>query len=164
MAGGRGRRSWQPREMQMVVEWLTKTHPGDAWLTRVRLGSPTAGAPTPDMTLEERAATSMWRRWADALVILEDRLILIEAAIRPQPGKVAQLELYRRLLPHTPEFERYKDLKVELVLLYAIEDPALVLMARERGIRCVQYSPSWLPDYLEILTARERRGSRIGIP
>lgn len=160
----KNKRAWQPREMQMVVEWLTKAHSGDAWITRVRLGSPRSAVPRPDMTPAERAMVGVWRRWADALIILPDKLILVEAAIRPNPGKIGQLELYARLLPHTPEFSQYRDRKIELLLLYSIEDPALILLAREKGIRCVQYIPTWLPDYLKLLHPRERRGSRLGLP
>jgi len=150
--------------MQMVVEWLTKTYPGDAWMTRVRLGSPKPSTPRPDMTPEERAMIGVWRRWADALVILPEELLLVEAAIRPNPGKISQLELYAMLLPHTPEFSQYRSRRVTMVLLYAIEDPAVILLARRKGIRCIQYKPTWLPAYLELLMPRERRGSRLGIP
>lgn len=164
MVANKGKRSWQPREMQMVAEWLAKTFPGDPYMTRVRLGAPRPSVPRPDMTPEELAMVGVWRRWADAVVILKDRLLLVEAAIRPNPGKIGQLELYALLLPHTPEFFKYRHLPVELVLLYAIEDPAVVFLARRKGIRCIMYKPAWLPAYLELLMPRERRGSMIGIP
>jgi len=102
-----------------------------------------------------------WRRWADAIIILKDKLIVLEAAIRPQPGKISQLDLYTRLVPHTPELAAWKALPIEKVLLYAIEDPATTLMAREQGIRCVEYKPLWLESYLELLMPRERRGMRV---
>lgn len=98
------------------------------------------------------------------MVILPDRLLLIEAAIRPNPGKLSQLELYAMLVPHTPELAKYRHLDVELVLLYAIEDPALILLARRKGITTIYYRPEWLDSYLELLQPRERRGPRIGLP
>lgn len=102
-----------------------------------------------------------WRRWADAIILEEDHVTLIEAAIRPNPGKIGQLELYKMLMPHTPELAPWRDLPIEMVLLYAIEDPATNLLARSKGIKCIEYKPSWLPAYLETLQPRERRGVRL---
>lgn len=103
-----------------------------------------------------------WRRWADALVYPPPDWILIEAAIRPQPGKISQLELYRLLLPHTPDINIKEGEGVRLVMLYAIEDPATTFLARQKGIECVEYKPLWLDAYLRTLMARERRGSLPG--
>jgi len=157
---GKQTRAWQPREMQMLSEWLTKTYPNGRFQTRVRLGSPKSEIPRADMTPEERAMIGSWRRWADAVILENDKVTIVEAAIRPDPGKISQLELYAMLLPQTPELRAWWGLKIELLLLYAIEDPATVYLAREKGIRCVQYQPLWLPSYLDILMPRERRGTR----
>lgn len=129
-------------------------------MTRVRLGAPRPAVARPDMTDEERAMVGAWRRWADAIILEDDKLTLIEAAIRPNPGKIGQLELYKLLLPQTPELAPWRGAKIEMVLLYAIEDPATVHLARSKGIRCIEYKPTWLPNYLSLLMPRERRGSR----
>jgi len=157
----RGKRAWQPREMQMLAEWLTKTQKGKRWLMRVRLGSPRPAVPHPEMSPEELAMVGSWRRWADAVILEDDKVTIVEAAIRPNPGKISQLELYKMLFPHTPEFEMWRDVPVHLVLLYAIEDPATIMLARQKGIKCIEYKPEWLPAYLELLMPRERRGSRL---
>lgn len=154
------KRAWQPREMQMLAEWLAKTQRGKRWMTRVRLGSPTPSVPRPDMSPEERAMIGAWRRWADALILEDDKVTIVEAAIRPGPGKIGQLELYKLLLPQTPELRAWWGAKIELLLLYAIEDPATVHLARAKGIRCIEYKPLWLPEYLDLLMPRERRGTR----
>ena len=105
----------------------------------------------------EVRALGVWRRWADAIVFMPDRLILIEAAIRPSPGDISQLELYEHLLPQTPELAEHKNKRIEKVLLFALEDPVIVSMARERGIKVVYFHPHWIDDYLKILYPRERR-------
>ena len=102
-----------------------------------------------------------WRRWADAIILEDDKVTLVESAIRPEVGKIAQLELYERLIPFTPELAPWHGLPILKVLLYAIEDPAANLMAREKGILCIEYKPSWLPSYMDILQPRERRGVRL---
>jgi len=155
------KRSWQPREMQMLTEWLVKTQKNKRWQTRVRLGSPTPSTPRPDMSPEERAMIGAWRRWADALILEKDVVTIVEAAIRPGPGKIGQLELYAKLFEHTPELTAWRGARLQLLLLYAIEDPATVMLAREKGILCVEYKPDWLPSYLDLLMPRERRGTRL---
>ena len=154
------KRRWQPREMQMLSEWLAKTQQGKRWMTRVRLGSPRSEYPRPDMSIEEQAMIGVWRRWADAIILTDTEVEIVEAAIRPQPGKISQLELYAMLFPMTPELEPWHGLPLHLILLYAIEDPATVALARQKGIRCIQYKPLWLDAYLQLLLPRERRGSR----
>jgi hypothetical protein len=144
--------------MQMVTEYLTKAYPRDFWATRVRLGTPHPELLTPGLTEAEQRAVGAWRRWADAVIVQKDRVTILEAAIRPDPGDVSKLELYKRLLPVTPEYRAHREKPVELILLYAIEDPATILMARENGIRCIEYKPSWLSAYLSILQKRETRG------
>lgn len=147
--------------MQMLSEWLTKTQAGKRWMTRVRLGTPRSEIPRPEMSPEERVMIGSWRRWADAVILTDEDVTIVEAAIRPEPGKISQLELYRTLLPHTPELAAWKGLPIKMILLYAIEDPATILLAREKDILCIQYQPSWLPAYMEALMPRERRGTRL---
>jgi hypothetical protein len=113
---------------------------------------------SPGLTDEERRMIGVHRRWADAVVLLPDRVILVEAKIRPQPGVISQLTTYARLLPHTPELGRHADLPIEMVLLYAIEDGLINVLAREQGIKCISYQPAWLDEYLEELYPRERTG------
>jgi len=144
----------------MVNEWLAKTQSGKKTMTRVRLGSPKSAIPRADLAPEEAAMIGSWRRWADAIILEEDRVTLIEAAIRPNPGKISQLELYKMLMPVTPELRAWKGLPIDMILLYAIEDPATIYLARSKGIKCIEYKPTWLPAYLEALMPRERRGVR----
>jgi len=158
------KRAWQPREQQMVAEWLSKAYPQARTMTRVRLGAPKPAIPRPDLSPEELAMIGQWRRWADAVVLEQDRVILVEASIRPDPGKISQLELYALLFPQTPELAAWAKLPLTLMLLYAIEDPATIYLARQKGILCVQYRPDWLDDYLAILYPRERRGSQFAPP
>lgn len=151
------KRKWQPREMKLVSEYLAQNYPKYECRTRVRLGSYPAALKPELLTGGDRRALGVWRRWADAIVIMPDRLILIEAAIRPNPGDISQLELYERLVPMTPELAEYKDLPIDKVLLFALKDPAMELMARERNIRVVYYHPDWIDEYLAILYPYERR-------
>lgn len=150
-------RKWQPREMRMVAEYLAQNYPRDQYITRVRLGKIQPRINGQFISDEEALMMGSWRRWADALVIKPDRLILIEAAIRPNPGDISQLELYKRLLPHTPELAEHAEKPIDMVLLYSLHDPLLEQLALERGIKILYYRPQWVDEYLKDLLPRERR-------
>jgi len=154
------KRSWQPREMQMLSEYIAKNLSDKRVLTRVRLGTPRSEVPDRTMTAEELAMMGSWRRWADGVILDKDRVTIIECAIRPDPGKISQLELYKMLFPNTPEFMAFWNKPIDLMLIYAIEDPATIFLARQKGIRCIEYKPPWLSSYLDLLMPRERRGTQ----
>lgn len=156
----RQKRAWQPRELQMVSEFIAMMYPRDWFEMRVRLGTPKPAAPTSLLTDAEKRMVGVWRRWADAIVYRKHELILIEAAIRPDPGDISRLQLYFMLVPMTPELKPHWNKKIILELVYAIEDPATITLARRQGIRCIEYKPPWLEGYLEILMPRERIGHR----
>ena len=86
---------------------------------------------------------------------------LVEAKIRLVPGALEQLELYRRLFPKTPELAHLRDRRLELHVVYAVEDPALVALARERGVNVHLFRPPWVDAYLAELAHRERRAPQL---
>ena len=121
------------------------------------MGRPPSQLVRPDMAPEDVRMIGVWRRWADAIVIDGKKLILIEAAIRPEPGDVSKLELYEMLIPETPELAQYAGRAVVKLLVYAIEDSAVLMLARRHGVKTTRYVPSWLPSYMRQLFPRERR-------
>ena len=151
------KRQWQPREMRLVSEFLAKHYGQYPTRTRVRVGSIHPDLKPGELSGAEQRMVGVFRRWADAVVFMPDRLVLIEAAIRPNPGDISQLELYEHLLPMTPELAEHKDKPIEKLLLYALEDPVIVGLAREKGIKVVYFHPPWIDDYLKVLYPRERR-------
>lgn len=151
------KRKWQAREMKMVAEYLAKNYGRYETRTRVRVGSYPKALDHPDLKDGERRALGVWRRWADAIVIMPTKLVLIEAKIRPGPEAIAQLKLYKHLLPLTPELQDHKAKTIELVLLFALEDPVVEQLAKAEGIRVVYFKPRWVDEYLEVLNPRERR-------
>jgi len=153
------KRQWQPREMRLVSEFLAKHYSNYETRTRVRLGAIHPELHPETLSESEKAMVGVFRRWADAIVIMPDRLIIIEAAIRPSPGDISQIELYEHLIPLTPELDEFRSLPIEKVLVFALEDPVVVAMARERGIRAIYFKPPWIDDYLAILYPRERRAT-----
>ena len=151
------KRRWQPREMRLVSEYLVKHYGMFTCRTRVRLGSVPVELVKPGMDPVELRMAGQWRRWADAVVIKPGQVVIIEAAIKPDPGDVTKLQLYARLFKHTPEFDPFATLPVALELVYALEDPVTLQLAREANIKVVYFKPAWVDEYLATLYPHERR-------
>ncbi len=154
----RTRPQQQQRERRLLAEWLARRYPHDRVQQQVRLGAITPTIGTDGLSPGELAALGVFRRYADALIFLADRLILVEASIPPHPGYISQLALYRHLLPLTPELIAFRALPVEMVYLVAIEDPVVTALARDAGIKVEVFRPAWVLDYLAERAGRRGRG------
>lgn len=150
------KRNWAPREQRLVSEFVAEFYEGYETRTHVHLGSTPPRLRGRFAKPEDERLVGVFRRWADALVFMPDRLVLIEGKILPQPGVLAQLSLYERLIPNTPELAEHKDKRIEKVLVCALEDPLISTLAREEGVRVVIYRPLWIEDYLQIVHPWER--------
>jgi len=151
---GKKKRMW---ELEMVGEWVSQTFPDARYSTNVRVGRRQPRLPDGTYDREEAKMLGLWRRRIDALVFLPDRLLLVEAILRADPGKVTILKLYQRLVPQTPELAEYHHLPIQKVLLYAIEDPTLNVIAREEGILPIRFVPSFFEEWFDNLRGRDKR-------
>jgi len=150
------RREYSPREMRLVADFIAKHYPKAHWKSNVRLGMHHPQLHAEFLSEAEQRMVGVFRRYADAIIFESDKIILIEAAILPQPGKVSTLEMYKMLIPSTPELSKFKDLPIEMVLLCAINDPFLTTLAREKGIEVVMFRSAWIEEYIESLFPRQR--------
>lgn len=92
-----------------------------------------------------------WNRYADAIVIDSGKLIIIEAKLPADVAAVAQLEFYQGLVRQTPELKQYAELPIELVLVTALPDPALVAFAESKKITVDLFQPEYAIAYLSNL-------------
>ncbi len=158
-------RDWTPRESRLVAEWAVASYPSAHIRFRVDVGNLTPALQGGDLTANELRALGRSRRWVDAMIVEPNAVHLVEGKIRLSPGALEQLELYRRLFPMTPELAHLHHLTPTLHLVFAIEDPVLTAIARERGVLVHIFHPPWVDDYLRELGARERRASQArGLP
>jgi len=114
------------KETDMLNAWLWAKHRFDIQWRRVRLGV------LPTKELAKMYMTLL--RWCDAIVISDGIVYIVEAKIRPEPGAIGQLELYKELFPNTPEFEQYKGWPVYLVLLSSMVDLNIAELCSKKGI------------------------------
>ncbi len=135
----------------MIVEYVRLKYPSATAFFNVKLGGIPQQFATSSLIQQYPNIYKSWNRYADAIVILATRLILIEAKIPAKVAAVSQLLFYRDLLLTTPEFVGYAALPVQLVLVTAQPDPALVVFANKSGITVELYQPPWIIDYLNNL-------------
>jgi len=143
------KRVYNPREWKLVYEYLITKYPNKLQWRRVRVGP----------LLKNEKLYGVLRRWVDAIVYdhEEDLIIIIEAKMKPEPGALSQLELYRKLFPQTPEFELYKDKPIKLVFLTTMLDKELKALAKEKGIDYVVFKPKWVEEYFKELMEKYAR-------
>lgn len=150
-------RLWQPRESRLLSEWIQKTYPENKVMYRVRLGPYPGWA---QKMIEEGVPSELYKiyqRWADAIIILQNEVILVEAKIKANPSVIGQIILYATLLPKTPELSSIKDMPIRKLILTALRDPDVEELAKTFGIEIAVYAPTWVIDYLkELRKYRER--------
>jgi len=142
---------------QYLLEWLMKNYPAGSWKTNVRLGAVSPELVERTVTDSERRALKLWTFQADAVVFLPDKIVIVEALVRPEWWKIEQLIEYERAFRSTPEYAKFADLPIEKVLLTTVDSPYHRAMAEERGIRVVLYQPAWLETYMQQYGIRRRR-------
>jgi hypothetical protein len=158
----RGYRLW---EEEMLAEYCATFHRDALVMSRVRLGE-LPGA-RPDMTLteeERRLVGAVWRRWADAVVIERDRLLVVETGLVPDPGDISQVQTYLRLVGATPELAAYHALPRRGLLVWAVDDPYCREVAVAAGLEVRIYRPSHFREWIETKRGRERRAPVARVP
>lgn len=145
------RKEYKQRERRYVPEYVNETYP-----ERVAVFYNMAVGPAPEELAKANPEIPLahfrrWRFYIDALVVLEDRMVLIEGKIRKPMTGIGQLQSYYKLLPQTPELEPYKHLPVEMLLLTPRPDPRVIDVANSLGVNVVVWSKPWVQDYLRSL-------------
>lgn len=114
------------KESEMLNAWLWEQHRDDLQWRRIRLGV------LPTKELARMYMTIL--RWADAIVISDGVVYIIEAKLRSSPGALGQLDLYEKLFKVTPEFSAYKDWPIKKMLLTAEPDLNMIELCSEKGV------------------------------
>jgi len=121
------------KESDLVNMYLWDKHRNDLQWRRVRLGV----VPTHEMSRMH----SVLLRWADAIVINDGQVLIIEAKLRPNPSAFGQLDLYAKLFRVTPEFSAYASWPIRKQFLTTFPDLALGELASDKGVDYIIYPP-----------------------
>jgi hypothetical protein len=112
----------------LAARWPTRP----AW-KRVRLGPSPAPGAGPEFEVT--------KRWADAVLFDGERIWIIEAKLKADPGAFGQLKLYRQLFKETPEFVTFQDKPIELAVVQPLYDPAFQQLGEAEGIHVFVHVP-----------------------
>jgi len=142
------RAEYKQRERRYVPEYVNERFPD-----RVAVFYNMAIGPAPETLYRAHPEIPIehfrrWRFWIDAVVILRDKMILVEGKIRTPAEGLGQLLFYRALLPQTPELSPYADLPVEMRLVTPRPDPRVIGFAASVGIVIDIWSKDWVQEYL----------------
>jgi len=86
---------------------------------------------------------------ADAIVIHKGKLILIEAETKRPVTGLSEIEEYSRFLHENPLLGPYLKLPREFHLVTPVEDPKVMQLCAEKGIKYVLYRPDWIIPHLK---------------
>ena len=148
----------QQREVRLVADFVAEFYPDDRAIFNIRVGGINPVITDQDLSPAELAILGVHRRYADAIVIRERDLVLIEGYILPSLGKISQILGYRALLPLTPELGTFASMPITAIIVGPIEDQFMARLARESGIQVRVYRPPWIEAFLNGLSTRHRRG------
>ena len=135
------RRNIEPR----WVSWYLKEYYPDA---EVRMRCPLGPIPAALKELYGPAKAARVYRPSrpevDALVVLEDSILLIEAKIYKYMDGLAKLPVYGALVPKTEELLVLMPRKVVMHLLLPRAIPWVVAAAPDMGVEVVTAAPAWV--------------------
>lgn len=145
------RKPSQQRERRYVVEYVNERFPD----RRSAVYNAMVG-PAPEELVKMHPEVSLqhfrrWRFYVDAVVVMEDRLILVETKLRKPDRGIGALLMYKPLVKETPELKPYADLPLELLLVTPRPDPRVIAVAAANGIKVDVYAPDWVMEYLREL-------------
>lgn len=88
------------------------------------------------------------QRYADAVLLYDNRVEIWEAKLIRPLSAVVQLQLYESLFRRTPEFAAYKYDTVALHLVTPIRDPDLEDICTRARIQTHYWENEWVAEYL----------------
>lgn len=145
------RKPSEQRERRYIVDYVRTKYPNNEAMFNVRLGGIPAKLEGVDIGGLSSNIYKVFNRYIDAVVILQNRLLLIEAKILADLGAVSQLEYYASLVQSTPELSQYSSLPLELHIVTASADPSFIGFATSKNITIDIYRPTYAAEYLTTL-------------
>lgn len=131
----------------MLIRYLMSKYPFGTWRINCHLGTIREelkkGVPKSRIGLLSR-----FQLCADAVVIWEGKVYIIECLVRPNEWhKIQQLKTYERAFKITEEYRKYWDWEIEKILLTTETDPFMESECAREGIRVVKYTTPDLEYY-----------------
>jgi len=158
------RKKRQEWEARYASDFVAAHYPSAQVFIRLKLGSLPPPYLSDNYTEAERRALAVRQRWLDVAVILPNAIRLIECKLRAHEylTGIAQLEAYRVIAPHTPEFEEFMPRRFEAMLVVPIQDALTEYLCHQKNLMYVFYRPLWFESYLQTVLGRQTRSTTVG--
>jgi len=134
--------------MRLGSEYCQKRFPGKEVIFRSRLGKLSEELLKISTASPRSMALRASLRYADAIVVDPPRIWIIEFKVDAELGAISQLELYKMLFLETPEYVKYKDFEIKLLIVTTRETTDMRQFAASKGIEYDVFIPEWIYDYL----------------
>ncbi len=128
-------------EDKLIKDFLREMHPNNLAFRHPRMGKEATGANAKYM--------ACCNRYPDIVFKDGDEIFICEAKMKPQVGAISQLKLYMQLFPETPMFREWKDMPVRGLLLTALPDKQLTILAKNEGIEHIVFRPSCFQEWAD---------------
>jgi len=142
------KRPQQKVERKYIVEWVERNYPRPlAKLYNVRLGT----VPQAIRASAPGQPASFFRTslsYADAVVVTEDEILVIEAKIYEPEKGIGQLNRYARLIPTSPDLQIWGSRPVKKILVTWRSTFPIVDEANHNGVSIVIFRPPWIEPIL----------------
>jgi hypothetical protein len=138
-----GAKSNAQGETQLLAEWLTLYAAGYPSKTHVFVGQQTLQLAGQPISPKRQAAFKAWSDWADARVIFDREVWLIEAKIVGVAAGYGQIFDYLGEYPSSADYQLCGGKPVVGVVLCAFSRPQTAARFASLGIRTVVFSPTW---------------------
>src|SRR6266508_869719 len=150
-------------ESRLLMAYLAERYEGRQWFVHPRMGA------DPDMTGIDPADEGRRRfqrnfnRWADAVVVDERELIVIEARMWDPSRAVGKLLEYMLLVPATPDLQPFLPRRLVGEVLTLQHDALGQLVIERAGLRYVHFDRPWAEDYYAIYPRNRRVAPHVGL-
>ena len=136
-------------ETRLVAEYLMSSYSSYTYLTKVPLGVVPESLQADVGYNKALGVMRPFRPEVDAVVVLPNYLVIIEAKVWSVVNGLGKIPLYKTLVPLTPELKQYmpRDIIMELVVGWSYAN--LEHMAEAAGVRVKVFCPAWLQEVVD---------------
>ncbi|MDY6888277.1 MAG: hypothetical protein SVV88_11660 [Pseudomonadota bacterium] len=137
----------QNNERKFVTDYVLEKYPGKT----VKYNCPLGNAPEDWLkAMGMNKALRSYRPFrpeVDAVILLDDEILLIEAKILKVLDGMSKLIIYRDLVAETPELQAYRALGIRARVITPKPPSWVSNVAKKHAIEIEVYRPEWIEEY-----------------
>lgn len=149
---------------RILVEYLSKNYAPGTWTTNVRVGQIRPDLEHMFLTPKEKRMARGLTYIADAVVLLENEVVILEVETEIFIKAVCQVEFYSHLFGTTERFKDHWSKPRRLIVVSITESDLLRWWANMHGVDWIVYTPVWWEEHEATRGRRRFTPSPIVVP